>query len=702
MRIFKRFFGIIVCFFCLFTTTNLFAAGYTCSVAYTSCNPGYYLSNGTCNTCTNKPSNSSYTGSATSNACPWQCIANYYKNGSTCTACSSVSFTETATCTRSESITNGTKNYTGGSKSRTCYRTTSTAGSTASSACTGTANCGSYGSCSGGTLSTVTCDAGYYNYNYERCNECSIGQFTSGGATSCTSCTNKPANSYYTAKGTSNSCPWACNTGYAKNSAGTACSPNTYKVTLNNQNATSAGTTEYYYQYNTKGTCYYYTTSALTTCIAGTGGVTITPPTRTGYTFGGYYTGTNGTGTQYVNANGGTVNNLYSASAADITLYAKWTAKSITCDAGKYLPANTETCSSCPAGSYCTGDKFTYTGAEQGKFSCSTGTSSKYTNSATSNTSVNNCYLTTTAGNYVATAGSGQTACTAGYYCPGGTTIYYGTGTTTGGRTSCPATTKTGYFVYNGSTVRTSASGSSAATSCYLDRSKADYWTAQTGNHGFWRPQNTTDKCYYSSSTGYYDNCKNSSGSTIAKRFSECNAGYFIDTSKSQSGYTNTCTACATGSYTSASGINSDATNAMGNGSYVYETSCTACTGGKTNSGTANTSCSTSCTSISNLSTWVTPTWTNNTVSNLCKVATCVSGYTANTTQNTCAEICPVGRGVLKTNGHEFQLYKTAQTKPALHIKYEDSNICYGSLEIGNKTGTINIKYDNKTYHIVN
>ncbi|MCQ2599252.1 MAG: InlB B-repeat-containing protein, partial [Alphaproteobacteria bacterium] len=287
------------------------------------------------------------------------------------------------------------------------------------------------------------------------------------------------------------------------------------------------------------------------------------------------------------------------------------TAKTVTASANYYVSGAT-----CPA--------------------CSGVGNGSYTKSAGGSINSNSCYLTTTAGNYVATAGSGQTACTAGYYCPGGTTIYYGTGTTTGGRTSCPATTKTGYFVYNGSTVRTSAGGSSAATSCYLDRSKADYWTAQTGNHGFWRPQNTTDKCYYSSSTGYYDNCKNSSGSTIAKRFSECNAGYFIDTSKSQSGYTNTCTACATGSYTSASGINSDATTAMGNGSYVYETSCTACTGGKTNSGTANTSCSTSCTSISNLSTWVIPTWTNNTVSNLCKVATCVSGYTANTTQNTC------------------------------------------------------------------
>ncbi len=100
--------------------------------------------------------------------------------------------------------------------------------------------------------------------------------------------------------------------------------PNTIKVTLNNQGATTAGTKEYYYQYNTKGTCYYYTTSALTTCIGGNSGDTITKPTKTGYTFGGYYTGQNGSGTQYVKADGVTTNNLYTVSTSNITLYAKW------------------------------------------------------------------------------------------------------------------------------------------------------------------------------------------------------------------------------------------------------------------------------------------------------------------------------------------------------------------------------------------
>ena len=55
---------------------------------------------------------------------------------------------------------------------------------------------------------------------------------------------------------------------------------------------------------------------------------TITKPTKTGYTFGGYWTGKNGTGTQYVDATGKCINNLYKV-AENKTLYAKWTANKV-------------------------------------------------------------------------------------------------------------------------------------------------------------------------------------------------------------------------------------------------------------------------------------------------------------------------------------------------------------------------------------
>ena len=49
----------------------------------------------------------------------------------------------------------------------------------------------------------------------------------------------------------------------------------------------------------------------------------ITVPSKTGYTFGGYYTGTNGSGTRYYDENGESVTNW--AIAANTTLHAKWT-----------------------------------------------------------------------------------------------------------------------------------------------------------------------------------------------------------------------------------------------------------------------------------------------------------------------------------------------------------------------------------------
>ncbi|GHV09771.1 hypothetical protein FACS1894162_1120 [Bacteroidia bacterium] len=79
--------------------------------------------------------------------------------------------------------------------------------------------------------------------------------------------------------------------------------PNTYTVTLDKQSGTGG------------------TSSVTATSGANMpGGITV--PTRTGYTFGGYYSGTNGSGTQYYTASGASARtwNL----AASVTLYAKW------------------------------------------------------------------------------------------------------------------------------------------------------------------------------------------------------------------------------------------------------------------------------------------------------------------------------------------------------------------------------------------
>ena len=101
--------------------------------------------------------------------------------------------------------------------------------------------------------------------------------------------------------------------------------PIIYTVTLDNQGASSAGTTLVYYKYNTvkkmNGTNYYYfSDKSLTSALS-----SITKPSKTGYTFGGYFTNTNGAGTQYINANGTFSNNNMYKTINDKVLYAKWT-----------------------------------------------------------------------------------------------------------------------------------------------------------------------------------------------------------------------------------------------------------------------------------------------------------------------------------------------------------------------------------------
>lgn len=57
---------------------------------------------------------------------------------------------------------------------------------------------------------------------------------------------------------------------------------------------------------------------------------TITAPSRTGYTFGGYYTEIDGGGTQYYNADGTSTSAEVWKDTHNITLYAKWTANTYT------------------------------------------------------------------------------------------------------------------------------------------------------------------------------------------------------------------------------------------------------------------------------------------------------------------------------------------------------------------------------------
>ena len=86
-----------------------------------------------------------------------------------------------------------------------------------------------------------------------------------------------------------------------------------YTITLDKQSGTG-GTSTIYLWYKSG----WYSNSAVTTKIT-----SITRPTRTGYTFQGYYTGTNGSGTQIINSSGSIVGSNSYIAANDI-LYASW------------------------------------------------------------------------------------------------------------------------------------------------------------------------------------------------------------------------------------------------------------------------------------------------------------------------------------------------------------------------------------------
>ena len=94
-------------------------------------------------------------------------------------------------------------------------------------------------------------------------------------------------------------------------------------ITLNQQSG-SGGTSTIYEKLN-KG--FYLDASCSKTMT--TSANKVTAPTRTGYTFGGYWTNTGGGGTQIINSAGKIMNNnaSFATFTGDTTIYAKWTAK---------------------------------------------------------------------------------------------------------------------------------------------------------------------------------------------------------------------------------------------------------------------------------------------------------------------------------------------------------------------------------------
>ncbi len=551
-----------------------YGAGYTCSASakkYTSCKSGYFL-NGT-------------------------------GAGNSCSTCSSISATDLSqSCSRSATSTelSNAHAYAGtisGAKQQCTGKHTGGAGGTAGSgSCTG---CSSWGTCSGGTLTITSCSPGYYLNGYDAGNSCSTcssisatdlsqscsrnptstelsnahatagtisgakqqctGKHTSGpvGATSASQCTG--CSSWGSCSG-GTVVASACQAGYYKNGNSCAtCSSLGYTSSANGNS-------------NGAGACYRSCTKSCTRQIC--------PPNATCR-----HGSSSTSGTQYY---GG------SCSAASSTC-----SISISCNSGYYKSG-----SSCPA---CTGVSATDLSQSCSRNPTSTELSNAHATAGTISGAKQQCTGKHTGGPAGATSASQCTGCSSWGTCSGGTlTItscsagYYKNGNScklcesgyycnNSTRYSCPPTSSSKFYSYNGAAVLRSPAGASAATQCYLDSDVDDYWTFEFQYKGFYR---VPGKCYYDSSTQVYNNCENN------KHFSECNAGYYINQSVSMgSGFTNSCTPCSPGTYTAQVGnIGSQAPGQ--DGSYTYATSCTACSPGTYNGATAATGCS-SCTSIS-------------------------------------------------------------------------------------------------------
>ena len=131
------------------------------------------------------------------------------------------------------------------------------------------------------------------------------------------------------------------------------------------------------------------------------------------------------------------------------------------------------------------------------------------------------------------------------------------------------------------------------------------------------------DRAGYIRKAGWYNN--SSGGNVVATRSFSSNQTLYAQWDACQKGYyalagATSCTACSVGAYSASIG----------------SSSCAVCGAGKTTSGTG-TQASSSCTDCSNkahVATWETPTWSPNSVTNLCKIKTCESGYKIS--NNTC------------------------------------------------------------------
>ena len=287
-----------------------------------------------------------------------------------------------------------------------------------------------------------------------------------------------------------------------------------------------------------------------TTYQVTTSAITLKNPTRLGYNFSGW-TGSNGTTAQ-------TTVTIASGSQGNKEYTANWSAKSITCTAGNYLPANSETCTKCTAGSACSGGTWTYDGTAKGIAACGAGKYSAAGASSCSNINAG-CYGT-----------SATSACPAS--CSGRTKY------SAKGSSSC-STVSTGYYTTGCNSSGNNCTGQAkCAAGSYCTNGISNACSGRTKYSGAGATSCSTV------STGYYTTGCNSSGNNCTGQ-TKCAAGNYCTNGVSN--------ACGGGKYSGAGATSCSNISAGCYGTSASSACPASCSGRTKYSGAGASSCST-------------------------------------------------------------------------------------------------------------
>ena len=474
------------------------------------------------------------------------------------------------------------------------------------------------------------CAAGYYTNGTKKtqCTQCATGSYAAGtGNTSCTACAaGKTTNGLGTSSSSCVSCTnsegvstWGTQTWNA-NSVSNLCS-----VSKCNGGYRKNGTTScikcsagYYSAGGTATSCTKCT--GANTSAAGASSCTVACSNRSGVS-----TWSSSATCTIVECNAG-----YKIEDNECVL------DSVTCSAGQYLPANTLTCSGCPAGYRCPGGTFNRASSDQGKFQCTAGTyaaansssCSTCTGNKTSNAGASSCTVacsnSTGVSEWSTTATCTVVKCNGGYRKNGNACTQCSAGTYSAGGTATTCSTCTG--------ANTSAAGASSCTVACTNSAGVHTWsttatcTATKCSAGYYLNGKNCTKCTGSktttdgnTSTSCGTNCSNSAGvsewsTTATCTVVKCNAGY------RKNG--NACTQCGAGTYSTGG----------------TATACSTCTGANTSAAGAS-SCTVACTNSTGVHTWSS--------SATCTATKCNAGYYLN--GKNCTK-CATGMGTTSGN----------------------------------------------------